>query len=862
MDIGDVDLILCYDAHKSPVRLVQRMGRTGRKRDGRIVMLMTEGKEEHVYKTSMYQKKNMLKNVVGSDKLRNHLAASPRMVPNHIVPRCHEMPMTVAQKFPVGNPRAKAAGSSAAASSTSRKNKTTKSYYLTEQESDYWKEHFQMDLPAAVLAEPNATHVADRRRCLELDQWLPWQCSLQPTHSVGHSTLTSEYVQMTQFISSQLDPVVVDDYDALMKHSLQMDDVDRVSQFDDQRPACSPVTDNLSYVGMDEIEADREVSTLCSQMADEPTRPTAWESTNRGIFSPTFLHLFSNDERTVPNRELLNFVSPPPMNFQLTPDSPVSSQDSTVYSRPGKCSWPPPAVHTPSTVFSHFDLDLDDFGDSQFPTSSQSAHYPVGLKSSPPFDDDCRRSAEKRVNNAASFEVKLKEEKETERVALPAGLTPTAAISNFDLDLDDLDDADIPGTQAASFQMKLDSIPSVGGCRASPEGIASLFSDCQKVKNEVERVASPVVIPPSEAIGNFDLDLDDFDDADFPCTQPVNFQMKVDSVSSEKILKEEDEKRNRIASTIVAAPLAAAGNFELDLNFSNVSESDLIPETPPRPSQNKSRAPLKPTSPQSRTLANDASNQLEEQWSPVLSQRRRKSLKRKLSEEIEDSSDKRVRFGGDDVLVANSGSNGQTSHLGNGDLFTVTQAIEFINKSPVRVQSAKKEASSVVPNHRIEANFDLEVDFLERSPLSVKRLALTRRPLSLSSSAGNPLNSTIATAPFLPTALTKTSGPVHSASDTSAAAAAAVAADALVQINGTDHASVWDDAFDLSLDDMIEIDDAVAYAFGTPTKPDSLPMKCESFKNATAIKYVHFFFRLINESLMYLVLVYLRVWVS
>ena len=48
LDIGDVDLIICFDAHKSPIRLVQRMGRTGRKREGKIVMLVTEGKEEQV----------------------------------------------------------------------------------------------------------------------------------------------------------------------------------------------------------------------------------------------------------------------------------------------------------------------------------------------------------------------------------------------------------------------------------------------------------------------------------------------------------------------------------------------------------------------------------------------------------------------------------------------------------------------------------------------------------------------------------------------------------------------------------------------------------------------------------------------
>lgn len=48
LDIGEVDLIVCYDATASPVRSVQRMGRTGRKREGRIVVLVAEGKEQNV----------------------------------------------------------------------------------------------------------------------------------------------------------------------------------------------------------------------------------------------------------------------------------------------------------------------------------------------------------------------------------------------------------------------------------------------------------------------------------------------------------------------------------------------------------------------------------------------------------------------------------------------------------------------------------------------------------------------------------------------------------------------------------------------------------------------------------------------
>lgn len=46
LDIGEVDLIVCYDASASPIRMLQRMGRTGRKRAGKIVVTLMKGKEE------------------------------------------------------------------------------------------------------------------------------------------------------------------------------------------------------------------------------------------------------------------------------------------------------------------------------------------------------------------------------------------------------------------------------------------------------------------------------------------------------------------------------------------------------------------------------------------------------------------------------------------------------------------------------------------------------------------------------------------------------------------------------------------------------------------------------------------------
>lgn len=45
LDIGEVDLIVCYDSTSSPIKNVQRMGRTGRNRDGKVLLLFSSNEE-------------------------------------------------------------------------------------------------------------------------------------------------------------------------------------------------------------------------------------------------------------------------------------------------------------------------------------------------------------------------------------------------------------------------------------------------------------------------------------------------------------------------------------------------------------------------------------------------------------------------------------------------------------------------------------------------------------------------------------------------------------------------------------------------------------------------------------------------
>ncbi|CAF1378592.1 unnamed protein product, partial [Didymodactylos carnosus] len=91
LDIGDVDLIVCFDALKSPIRLIQRMGRTGRKRQGRIVLLMTEGKEERTLRDGELKQRRIYKTIVDGQRTLKLYSKNPRMLPSNIHPTCQEM---------------------------------------------------------------------------------------------------------------------------------------------------------------------------------------------------------------------------------------------------------------------------------------------------------------------------------------------------------------------------------------------------------------------------------------------------------------------------------------------------------------------------------------------------------------------------------------------------------------------------------------------------------------------------------------------------------------------------------------------------------------------------------------------------
>ena len=64
LDIPSTDLVIFYEPVPSEIRSIQRRGRTGRKREGKVIIMMTKGtRDEAYYWTSMNKEKRMMREI-------------------------------------------------------------------------------------------------------------------------------------------------------------------------------------------------------------------------------------------------------------------------------------------------------------------------------------------------------------------------------------------------------------------------------------------------------------------------------------------------------------------------------------------------------------------------------------------------------------------------------------------------------------------------------------------------------------------------------------------------------------------------------------------------------------------------------
>ncbi|KAI0361846.1 P-loop containing nucleoside triphosphate hydrolase protein [Trametes cingulata] len=94
LDIGEVDLIVCYDAQKTPIRMLQRIGRTGRKQSGSVHILLAQGREEHNWQKAQSNYQEVQHFIVRASDLEVY-GDVDRMLPDDIDPQPVEMEMEI-----------------------------------------------------------------------------------------------------------------------------------------------------------------------------------------------------------------------------------------------------------------------------------------------------------------------------------------------------------------------------------------------------------------------------------------------------------------------------------------------------------------------------------------------------------------------------------------------------------------------------------------------------------------------------------------------------------------------------------------------------------------------------------------------
>ncbi|KAJ1658494.1 3'-5' DNA helicase [Dispira simplex] len=233
LDIGEVDLIVCYDTQGSAIRLLQRMGRTGRKRQGRIVVLLSGDNEEQMFAKSQSAYVKVQQAIISGDAKIPYYRDNPRMLPLPVIPTCAEETLSIAPlpETPQKSKRHRQTNSEANPTLDNssgavlgrnikrrRENKPDTLGHLDPVEWDQFHKNLgtlfdttpflgTFTLPddnnnLSPTASPTTPFVLAPTRRLGniMAHSAPWQTLVGHTHRIGHSLLTLKFVESNRCI--------------------------------------------------------------------------------------------------------------------------------------------------------------------------------------------------------------------------------------------------------------------------------------------------------------------------------------------------------------------------------------------------------------------------------------------------------------------------------------------------------------------------------------------------------------------------------------------------------------------------------------------------------------------------------------
>ncbi|KAJ2023334.1 hypothetical protein IWW57_004158, partial [Coemansia sp. S610] len=215
LDIGEVDLIINYDAPSSPIRLLQRIGRTGRARRGKVVVFLAKGtREEESYKKAQREYKSVQARIASGKDLMLRADLSPPMLPPLLTPGAPmrtELHLTKDEIESASLSTDIASGSKGrgVAAGGSRARGGDKKLWTCEgidagdmAEFRALSQKYHVSPTLGVAVNGGDSGLEQRKVARLLERGVPWQASESPQFTVAHSARSSIYCRIMMGIES------------------------------------------------------------------------------------------------------------------------------------------------------------------------------------------------------------------------------------------------------------------------------------------------------------------------------------------------------------------------------------------------------------------------------------------------------------------------------------------------------------------------------------------------------------------------------------------------------------------------------------------------------------------------------------
>ncbi|KAG0765354.1 hypothetical protein G6F24_004490 [Rhizopus arrhizus] len=190
LDIGEVDLIICYDSQTSPIRMLQRMGRTGRQRRGKCILLMTESEEKKFAQAKDAYAK--IQRLITQPGMITYHKPNPTILPPNYKPTIHRKVIAIGSYQPKLVKRKRTAGRDRSMISAEGT--------LTERARELLISGFG----AKSIQEIMARYWPLQGHQKSLNKYVPLHLSEKPCYRIGHSRRTTEFVGLVQRIEHRI----------------------------------------------------------------------------------------------------------------------------------------------------------------------------------------------------------------------------------------------------------------------------------------------------------------------------------------------------------------------------------------------------------------------------------------------------------------------------------------------------------------------------------------------------------------------------------------------------------------------------------------------------------------------------------